>query len=68
MKCPFMTGIYLSSCRANKEVDVPSRFELEEYCRDSRHRMCPYYCAAKAGKYPVMSHSRRSSPWKNPAG
>jgi hypothetical protein len=68
MKCPFMTGIYLSSCSANKEVYVPSRFELEEYCRDSRHRMCPFYCAAEVGEYQVMSDRGRSFPWRNPTG
>ncbi len=43
MKCPMLTGKYMFSCKALKEVYIPSIFELEEYCRKSLHTMCPFY-------------------------
>lgn len=44
MKCPYLTGNYMFSCTAAKAVYVPSIFELDEYCKESRHTMCPFYC------------------------
>lgn len=43
MRCPFLTGKYMLSCTANKEVYIPSFLELKEYCRSGRHKMCPFY-------------------------
>ena len=48
MQCPFITGKYMFSCKALKEVYVPSEFELGEYCRQSRHKICPFYCKSVA--------------------
>ncbi len=43
MKCSFLTGRYMYSCTVHqKEVYVPSQFELEEYCKSKRHTMCPF--------------------------
>ncbi len=43
MKCPNITGKYRLSCNAHEkaEIYVPSLFELEEYCKNSRHSRCP---------------------------
>ncbi len=43
MKCPYITGKYRLSCTAHEkaEVYVPSLFELEEYCKNTRHSRCP---------------------------
>ena len=43
MRCPFLRGKYMLSCTANREVYIPSLFELDEYCKNGRHKMCPYY-------------------------
>ena len=44
MECPCLTGKYMLSCGANdKEVYVPSSFELGEYCKSVRYRICPLY-------------------------
>jgi hypothetical protein len=43
MKCPFLQGTYLLSCKASREVYVPSQFEFDEYCTHGRHTMCPFY-------------------------
>lgn len=43
MKCPFLAGKYMYSCSASKEVYVPSVFELEEYCKNTRFKLCPFY-------------------------
>ncbi len=43
MNCPMLTGKYMLSCTALKEVYVPSVFELQEYCKKSLHTMCPLY-------------------------
>ncbi len=43
MKCDFLRGMYLQSCKAGKNVYVPSSFELGEYCRSKRHKICPFY-------------------------
>lgn len=43
MKCSFLTGRYMYSCTVHqKEVYVPSQFEIEEYCTSKRHTMCPF--------------------------
>ena len=48
MNCPCRRGKYFSLCNANKEVYVPSRFEIEEYCSTSRHAICPLYGKEKS--------------------
>ncbi len=47
MKCLFLKGKYMLSCSARREVYVPSIFELGEYCRSTRYKVCPLYCAAQ---------------------
>ena len=46
LKCPFQVGHYVSSCRANAVVYVPSRFEYKEYCKTKLHKICPVYLDA----------------------
>jgi hypothetical protein len=43
MKCLFLSGKYMLSCKALREVYVPSSFEIDEYCKSIQHRMCPFY-------------------------
>jgi hypothetical protein len=47
MKCLFLKGRYMLSCSARREVYVPSIFELGEYCKSTRYKVCPFYCAAQ---------------------
>jgi len=42
VNCPFLTGNYLLTCKANN-VYVPSQFEFEEYCKSKRHTLCPFF-------------------------
>ena len=48
MKCPFVKGTYMYSCSASRDVYVPSEFELNEYCKSTRYKICPFYCKASA--------------------
>lgn len=43
MKCPYLQGTYLQSCKASREVYIPSEFEFKEYCTNNRHAICPLY-------------------------
>ncbi len=43
MKCPYLQGQYLQSCKASKEVYIPSQFEFAEFCTHSGHKICPHY-------------------------
>lgn len=45
--CYFLEGNYLLVCKANRQVYVPSRFEMRAYCKDTQYRVCPHYLAAK---------------------
>ncbi len=49
MKCPLLKGKYMITCTAVQEGYIPSLFELEEYCRQAKHRTCPLFRAADAG-------------------
>jgi hypothetical protein len=39
---PFLTGDYLLTCKANN-IYVPTQFEIEEYCKNKRHTICPFF-------------------------
>ena len=43
MACRFFFGKYLLSCNAGPRAYMPSDFEMREYCRSSRHKICPFY-------------------------
>ncbi len=43
MDCTFLTGRYLLCCAALRHVYVPSISELDEYCRNDRYAICPFY-------------------------
>ncbi len=43
MKCPYLQGKYLQSCKASREVYIPSQFEFNEYCTHNGHKICPVY-------------------------
>ncbi len=60
MECPFLTGKFMFSCAAKKEVYVPSTFEIDEYCKNDRHKICPHYCKREsAERFNYFSDSRR---------
>ncbi len=49
MKCPYMTGTYMYSCKARGEVYIPSVLEFSEYCTSGRYegfKVCPYFMEA----------------------
>ncbi len=46
MKCPYLQGKYLQSCKASREVYIPSQFEFDEYCTHNGHKICPFYSKA----------------------
>jgi|GEM_PF-5022298 len=43
MKCNYLYGRYMLACKAGPRSYVPSSFEIEEYCKTGRHRVCPLY-------------------------
>jgi len=47
MRCLLLQGKYMIYCTAVKEGYIPSTFELDEYCRQKKHKMCPLYCKAE---------------------
>ena len=52
MACPFLTGKYMFSCGALREVYVPSAFEFDEYCKQDRYKICPFYVKSENdGRY-----------------
>ncbi len=46
-ECPYLSSSFegqdKSICSAAHLVYIPSAFELKEYCREERHRVCPFY-------------------------
>jgi len=44
-----LIGNYMHSCNAVRDVYVPSRYELDEYCQSSRCTICPCYAKAERG-------------------
>jgi hypothetical protein len=48
MACPFLKGLDLYSCSATRDVYIPSRFELKEYCTSTKYNffhLCSAFCA-----------------------
>ncbi len=43
MKCLFLEGGQGRNCIAVQQTYMPSPFELREYCRTNRHKVCPLY-------------------------
>jgi len=43
MKCPFLKGKGILSCRSLGAVYVPSISELDTYCRHDGHKKCALY-------------------------
>lgn len=43
MQCHYLTGKYMYSCTARREVYVPSAYESKEYSNNERHKICPLY-------------------------
>jgi len=41
MKCAYLSGEHVLSCKADRGVYIPSLFELEEYCRTRKSIRCP---------------------------
>ncbi len=41
MKCSHLMGKKIETCTVNRQLYVPSLFELEEYCYTVRSTRCP---------------------------
>jgi hypothetical protein len=41
MKCSYLSGTHIVTCKANKGIYSPSLFELYEYCLSDKCKMCP---------------------------
>jgi hypothetical protein len=55
-KCAYLKKDHTELCMVGLRVYAPSGFELDEYCRQDRHRMCPFYCkAATDGMFPLCN-------------
>jgi len=49
MVCPYLSGLYIKYCIAEKYDYVPSIYELREYCKARQHRVCRYYLRTDDG-------------------
>jgi hypothetical protein len=61
MKCNFLSGTYMLACKADRHAYVPSSFEIEEYCKTGRHRICPLYFSTAEKKGDFMKRERYPS-------
>jgi hypothetical protein len=43
MECPYLSGNYLLSCKADFALHIPSSLELNELCTTGKHSACPFY-------------------------
>ncbi|MFA7382828.1 MAG: hypothetical protein WC001_05205 [Desulfurivibrionaceae bacterium] len=62
----------VASCSAKNTPYVPSLHELERYCQNGRHAVCPAYlfsfhpeAPAKESRLPAKAGSRQSNPQRN---
>ncbi len=55
MKCPYLKGTYLESCKATREVYVPSQFEFDEYCTHNGHKVCSLYTKSVSEGRPTVT-------------
>lgn len=62
MKCPHLVNMFVCTCAAEETPYVPSLFELEEYCRNTRHSRCPFYLGT------ALSSGSGSQQWAISAG
>ena len=61
MKCTLLKGKYMICCTAVTESYIPSMFELDEYCRRDKHKVCPLYRQAEIdGKIIIMTDMEKS--------
>lgn len=60
MACPFLASFFSLFCTAVRSRYVPSDFEFEEYCRNRRYSLCPFYCGRIGVEYPVMRGKKHS--------
>jgi len=65
MECPYLTGVYMKYCIAEKHDYVPSVYELREYCKERQHRVCRFYLTrgpmpATVTQAPPTAESRNS--------
>jgi hypothetical protein len=64
MKCLLLKGKYMICCTAVKESYIPSMFELDEFCRQKKHKMCPLYRQAETdGKIIIMTNMKKTEKW-----
>ena len=49
MECPYLFSEFMLSCKADLGSYVPSLDELAEYCKTTRHPLCPFYCIFDKG-------------------
>jgi hypothetical protein len=50
MKCGFFEEKSGLACNATVKEYRPSSFEIREYCRTGRHKICPFYFRKQAVK------------------
>jgi hypothetical protein len=49
MKCPKLVKQQISSCKAGDKPYMPSKFQLQYYCKNPEHKKCPFYASAYRG-------------------
>jgi hypothetical protein len=60
MKCPYLQGKYLQSCKVSREVYIPSQYEFDAYCTHDGFKVCPFYTRSLyEGRSSFTEHSRQ---------
>ena len=43
MECPLFAGVFMKYCVAERDVYMPSMYEVKEQCRLLQHKVCSRY-------------------------
>ncbi len=57
--CPYLCGIYLLRCTTGDKLYVPTSFQIEEYCKNKKYKMCPIYSESDEYYYLQTVYAQR---------
>ncbi len=55
MKCPYLIKNVHFLCKAENSGYLPSSFQLQEYCKRTEHRKCPFFLETADRHYAGIS-------------
>ena len=58
VKCPHLIKWLTLACNAKANIYFPSAFQLQEYCKKTSHKKCPFlnHVAAKEANHLISAH------------